>query len=330
MMFRLCVSVVGALGFEGPVGVLGPVGVIGGTGKLGRRVVQELAGRGVRVRVLQRHDVGQGTAASIADDASTAAVTAYLAALPGVELVRGDVTRLSDVEALLQGCTACISAHGARRNSRFQDLFIDPTGESSHSKQVNYVGVQNIIDAARSTGCERVVRVTGKGEQPWSVFSILINLLGSMAKAWNYEGEMLLRNSGLDYTLVRPGVMGRSKEDAPSSLALCDDGGDLKVSSITHGAVARLCVDCLDFPNAAKATLTAMTTEARQGAESWRPLLANVAADRREFPPSMLDQHQKAVKVGAAVALGAASSFALLVFFALRQISAVVLRLTAN
>ena len=56
------------------------------------------------------------------------------------------------------------------------------------------------------------MRVTGKGETPWSFFSILINLLGSHAKAWNYEGEQLLRASSLDYTIVRPGVMGTASE----------------------------------------------------------------------------------------------------------------------
>ena len=44
-----------------------------------------------------------------------------------------------------------------------------------------------------------------EGETPWSIFSILINLLGSHAKTWNYEGERLLRASDVDYTIVRPG-----------------------------------------------------------------------------------------------------------------------------
>ena len=37
-----------------------------------------------------------------------------------------------------------------------------------------------------------------------------VNGLGSMAKAWNYEGERLLRaaaqSDGLEYTIIRPGV----------------------------------------------------------------------------------------------------------------------------
>ena len=144
------------------------------------------------------------------------------------------------------------------------------------------------------------MRVTGKGETPWSFFSILINLLGSHAKAWNYEGEQLLRASSLDYTIVRPGVMGTASELAADSLALADDGGDLKVSAIPHAAVAALCVEALDAPGAARATLTAMCVEPGDGAASWAPLLAAVRPDRRAFRDDLLAEHYKAVRVGAA------------------------------
>ena len=50
----------------------------------------------------------------------------------------------------------------------------------------------------------RFLATSGKGEDPWSIFSILINGLGSLAKAWNYEGEQLLRAcKDIDYTIVR-------------------------------------------------------------------------------------------------------------------------------
>ena len=48
-----------------------------------------------------------------------------------------------------------------------------------------------------------------------------------MAKAWNYEGENLLRACpDVAYTIVRPGVMGGEAADTPpASLALADNGG---------------------------------------------------------------------------------------------------------
>ena len=110
----------------------------------------------------------------------------------------------------------------------------------------------------------------------------------------------MLRASSLDYTIVRPGVMGTASELAADSLALADDGGDLKVSAIPHAAVAALCVEALDAPGAARATLTAMCVEPGDGAASWAPLLAAARPDRRAFRDDLLAEHYKAVRVGAA------------------------------
>lgn len=287
-----------------------PVAVIGATGKLGRHAVRQLVEQGCEVRCLVRHDPSKRPKAS--QTASPAEVTAWLATMPGVELVRGDITDSQCVMNLLKGCSACLALHGSVRRTQLSDLlpWVDETLEPGHAKQVNFDGIRNIIKAARASGtCKRIVRVTGKGETPWSFFSILINGLGSMAKAWNYEGERLLRAcDDIDYTIIRPGVMGdvdATLEDA--SLVLADDGGDLKVSSIPHISVAQLCVRCLEFPNAERTTLCAMTVPkgAGEGADSFDPLLATVSADRRTFPGSELfESHQLAVRVGGLVMSG--------------------------
>ncbi len=152
-----------------------------------------------------------------------------------------------------------------------------------------------------STTCKRIVRVTGKGEAPTAFFTVLINMLGNMAKAWNYEGEQLLRTSGVDYTIIRPGVMGR--DDIPSNKvrALADNGQDLKVTAVTHSQIADLCCSCLDYKNAAKATLTAMNVDEGLGEDSYDPLLAKVKADSREFPSTLLEEHKKGARNGAAI-----------------------------
>merc|ERR1712226_1241163 len=107
-----------------------------------------------------------------------------------------------------------------------------------------------------------------------------------MAKAWNYEGERLLRKAeDIDYTIIRPGQLVNKDEKSPTaSLALADNGGDLKVSSISYSKVAELLVRCLEFPNTARSTLCAMTVPAGDGEESWEPLLSKVASDTRSFP----------------------------------------------
>ena len=75
-------------------------------------------------------------------DATPAAVSAFLATLPGVTLVQGSVTSSSDCAALLEGCAACLALHGARRTSKWTDAlpWTRPEDDDpSHAKQVNYM-----------------------------------------------------------------------------------------------------------------------------------------------------------------------------------------------
>ena len=222
-------------------------------------------------------------------------MAAYLANLKGVRVIQGDVGKPETLQQLVQGCDACLALYGATRRSKIADLWRNVADEDpSHAKQVNYMGVINLLEACQSAGCRRLVRITGKGEDPTGFFSILINMLGSMAKAWNYEGERAIRSqTAVDFTIIRPGLMG---EDGPEGnvFALKDDGGDLPTAKVRYADIASLCIDCLEYGNTARATLTAMTTE--NGAPAWSPLLEKVRPDRRKFPDDMLEQHYAAVR----------------------------------
>ena len=219
-------------------------------------------------------------------------------------MVEGDATDAASCQKLVEGCDAILALHGPVKPPPFQSLFnLLPESDPKHSKSVNYIAVQNLIDAAKSENkCNRIIRVTGKGESPTQFFSVLINMLGNMAKGWNYEGEQLLRTqTDVDYTIVRPGMMG--KDDIPSGkvLALADNGGDLPVTAVTHSQIAGLCVDCLGYPNAARSTLTAMNVEPGTGEDSYAPLLAKVNSDTRSFPSTLLEEHKKGARNGAAI-----------------------------
>ena len=150
--------------------------------------------------------------------------------------------------------------------------------------------------------------------------------------AWNYEGENLLRACDeLEYTIVRPGIMrGEEADLPPNALTLADDGGDLKVSSIPHASIARLCVDCLAFENTGRSTLCAMTVADGSGASDWNSLLPTVAADRRAFRDDLFQEHQRAVAIGgsaiSALLLGLALSAAALLKAVLGAIAKLLLR----
>ena len=298
------------------------VAVIGATGRLGREAVQQLHARGIKCNVLVRKSLPSSVELPTTKTKTTASendsttmtksqILAHFSTLKGVHIVEGDVTDMDSLHALLDGCTACLALFGATRRSRLSDMWnpsicdTDPT----HAKAVNYQGVANLIKAAKaSKTCKRIVRITGKGETPTSFFSVLINLLGSMAKAWNYEGERLLRDQqDIEYTIIRPGIMSEKGPEGNYSLILADDGGDLPVAKIRYADIATLAIDCLAYPNAARSTLTAMTkvamaedatptTTPAASAHSYAPLLSKVQPDRRSFPTDMLEQHYAAVR----------------------------------
>jgi nucleoside-diphosphate-sugar epimerase len=294
-----------------------PVAVIGATGKLGRLAVQQLIDQGITCRLLVRTlpsspEATIKVASTLDDCESSEQVLAYFQSNPNVILHEGDVGNRQALHDLVQNCSACLALWGSTRRSKISDLWTKSVEDDdpSHAKQVNYQGVCNLIQACiESPNCKRIVRITGKGEDPTSFFSILINLLGSFAKAWNYQGEQALRASALNYTIIRPGVMGaddtnkqQNQEKGPSSssLLLADNGGDLPVSKISYRTIASLCVESLEYENAVRCTLTAMTGLAATGGDatttSWAPLLATVKADRRSFPADMLEQHYAAVR----------------------------------
>ena len=287
------------------------VAVTGATGKLGRRAVVNLSKQGVPTRCLVRRDVPPDTKPDL--NGSSVQAAAYLKSLSNVKLVRGDVTDQESIETLMDNCTAVLSLHGPVPGSPWKSLLPPLLGgtkedDPSHSKMINYVGLKFMIQAAQSdkSKCNRIVRITGKGEDPYGIFSILINMLGTMAKAWNYEGEELLRQSGLNYTIIRPGIMGTGP--CPGKVrALKDDGQDLPVSKVSYDQIAELATECLDYDNTAKSTLTAMNVEEGKGEETYAPLLKQVRPDRRNFPHSLLAEHKNGARLGAAVLVGFAA-----------------------
>jgi nucleoside-diphosphate-sugar epimerase len=287
------------------------VAVTGTTGRLGRQAIQILSSRGIETRCLLRHAIDSSVVPSVEKDALPSQVASYISNLPHVTMVKGDATDANSCKELVKGCDVVLALHGPVRPPPFQSLFcLLPETDPKHSRSVNYIAVQNLINAARESGCcKRIVRVTGKGEEPTAFFTVLINMLGNMAKAWNYEGEQLLRTSDIDYTIIRPGVMGNDNIPTDKALALADNGQDLQVTAVTHSQIASLCVDCLEFPNTARSTLTAMNVKPGMGAESYGLLLAKVQPDSRSFPKSLLYEHKKAARTGAAILVAFAGVF---------------------
>jgi len=141
--------------------------VAGGSGRLGTRVVQLLAERGRRVRVLTRDPA-----------------RAHHLVDPLVEIVQGDIHDPVAVERAVAGASIVISAfHG----------FIG-TGANS-PETVDWQGNQTLIRASVAAGIERFILVSVHGassDHPMSLFRM------------KHRAEQALQASGLVSTIIRP------------------------------------------------------------------------------------------------------------------------------
>lgn len=302
------------------------VAVIGTTGNIARTAIYQLSQANIPTRCLLRHDItsDDGTnnkktidnvSVTNGDDKKEnissssrppppAEIASALSQLEHVEMVQGDITNRESILELIQGCDAVLCLQGPPRPNPFKSLFpfLSDPNDPRHPYMINYVGMQNVIDAVRQTpSVKRIVRLTGKGEQPFSVFTILINMLGCMAKAWNYQGEQLLRESGLNYTIVRPGLLKSSKDyQIPyKGKMIVDNGMDMKVSPVTYDQIAEVCIQSLCHDNCAESTLTVMNVDENQGEESYDTLLEKVQSDdKSRFKESLLEQHRMGARLG--------------------------------
>jgi nucleoside-diphosphate-sugar epimerase len=140
--------------------------------------------------------------------------------------VQGDVTDAASVTAAMAGCCKCVACFGAQRLTKLSDLWMDSTQDPAHPYQINYMGVANLVEAAKATpGFQKMVRVTGLsvGYSAFDKIAVLLNLVLSLTIRYQTMGERVIRDSGIDYTIIRPGNM---KEPRP-------EGAQLRLSAGT-------------------------------------------------------------------------------------------------
>ncbi len=205
----------------------GGIMVFGATGDLGLEVTRALVEQGVKVTAMVR------------PTSDTAALEAM-----GVKLIEGDALIQDDVtRALSSGpLRAVISVLGGRRGDY----------------RVDIGGNKNVIDSTQHVGVSRFILVTaigaGSGEDaaPWYIRYFM----GSYFEA-KTAAEISLRNSGLEYTIVRPGWLLNSEPTGTAELV--DDPAAF--SWITRADLGRLIVDSIDDETTYNRALTAFDPE---------------------------------------------------------------------
>jgi uncharacterized protein YbjT (DUF2867 family) len=189
--------------------------VVGATGRTGSEIVQELLSRGIPVRAMVRD------------------IEAARQVISGeVELVPGDLTQPSSLGPALVGCTVVINAAGVKPSW-------DPLGPW----RVDCEGTKALVEAAKQQGIQHFVLVTSlcvsQFFHPLNLFWLIL--------VWKKQAEEVLIQSGIPYTIVRPG--GLKSEDNTDTLVMTA-ADTLFEGSIPRRKVAQVCVEALFQPAA--------------------------------------------------------------------------------
>lgn len=146
--------------------------VIGGAGFVGRHLCQQLAARGYRVRVPTR-------------DRERAKA---LILLPTVDVVVADVQDPAALAALVQGCDALINLVGVLHDARGKRGFA-----AAHVELA-----RKVVAACRANNVRRLLQM--------SALAAAVDAPSAYLRSKG-EAEMIVRESGLDFTIFGPSVI---------------------------------------------------------------------------------------------------------------------------
>ncbi|MCC5860513.1 MAG: SDR family oxidoreductase [Gammaproteobacteria bacterium] len=200
------------------------IALFGATGGTGRCVLDEGLARGHAFRCLVRRPEALDPAAHT-DEAARLTVVA------------GDTADESAIAATLEGCEAVLLTLGNANRK--------PNTELSD-------GTARIVKAMQARGLRRLVAITSLGcgdsldQVPGFIFrELIVKRLAREIWADKNRQEAVIRVSGLDWTLLRPGGLthaeARDWRALPASAPL-----DKATRMIPRAAVARAMIDCLE------------------------------------------------------------------------------------
>jgi uncharacterized protein YbjT (DUF2867 family) len=191
--------------------------VLGSTGGTGRAAIQAFLAAGHEVVALARNPE-------------------RLQGSTGLTVLAGDATIVGDVETAVAGSDAVVVSLGNSQNP-FAMLF---GAVRTTPQDICEVGTRHSIAAMRKHGIRRLVIVTGFGvgetrALPSLMAKVFFKLLLKEHIADKEKQEILVKNSGLDWTLVQPVAL---TDGAATGQWFASTEGKVRKSEITRADLA--------------------------------------------------------------------------------------------
>ena len=187
------------------------IAITGASGKTGFRIAEEAVKKGLKVRQIIRKNsiVGAG--------------------LENIETIRVSLDNKKELDKSLENIDTLVIATGARAS-------LDLTGPA----KVDALGVYRQLQSCKRVGIKRVILVsslcTGKIFHPLNLFGLIL--------IWKKIGENFIRNSSLDWTIIRPGGLKESEDIKLERIEYSKEDTQIK-GSIPRRLVAKCCIDSL-------------------------------------------------------------------------------------
>src|SRR2546421_2750259 len=148
--------------------------ITGATGYIGRHLVAHLVAQGERPRCLVR-DINRAK---------------RILPVSKVELVTGETTSPASLDAAVQGVDTIVHAAFLTADNK--------QSAGNEYEKTNVQGTANLIKAAKKAGVKRIIEISGLGTKP--------DKPGSYMQG-RYLAEKMLKESGLDWTIIQPSVL---------------------------------------------------------------------------------------------------------------------------
>jgi uncharacterized protein YbjT (DUF2867 family) len=161
--------------------------ITGAAGYIGRHLVARLVAQGERPRCLVR-EMNRAKKILPADK---------------VELVQGATTSPASLDAAVQGIDTIVHAAFLTADRK--------QSAGNEYEKTNVQGTANLLKAAKRAGVKRIIEMGGLGTKP--------DKPGSYMQG-RYLAEKMLKESGLDWTIIQPSVL--FGKDAPFIRGLAD------------------------------------------------------------------------------------------------------------
>jgi len=192
--------------------------VIGATGPLGREIVSSALAAKHNVKALVRDPAKAG--------------------FPGtVKLAHGDVRHSGSLSEAMRGQDAVICSLGSKISFKPMTLLSD--------------GTRNVVDAMRGAGVRRLICVTGigagdsKGHGGFFYDRVIQPLILNEVYKDKTRQETVVRNSELEWTIVRPAQLVNEAAKGAEAYRVLSDLTGVTASKIARKDVAAFIVDLL-------------------------------------------------------------------------------------